>query len=72
MLRFLIGNPPRTMALAAVVFVLVFGAPNLLITYSPAYCDYFGVGGMRTIYLNEAECPVVKLLPIPWLPWGER
>jgi len=80
-LRFLIDNPAWTLALAAVVGILLFGAPNISLSRSclasDGYCDaqdwnescdYFGVGGMRTIFPDDGKCPLVKLLPLPGMP----
>ena len=78
MLRFLIDNPAWTLALAAVAGVLLFGAPNVVVSwsctsfdgrcYSYDSCAYFGVGGMQTIFPDDGQCPLVKLLPVPGVP----
>jgi hypothetical protein len=78
-------RPPFWLLILTAVGIatLIFGAPNLLVTYeytgrhaNPVYlsCDYLGVQGWRRFFpeaIKNETCPLIKLMPLTF-PSGAK
>jgi len=57
-----------------------FGTPHLRVEYvchglrgeclSYIRCDYFGLEGWRYLTSTANGCPVIRLFPVKWRPFG--